>query len=86
MHIISLRLLAAAVLLMGGSSGTLTAQLPDLGGTPLYNYWYYSDGSYSQIVGGGYDDCNGYHWSGTVTQYEVVEQVGVCRNGVATYW
>ena len=79
-----------SVLALAGLVGTLgmgpaTAQLPN-NGTPLYSYFYYSNATYTQLVGGGSDDCNGYHGSGIATRYEVVEQIGVCRNGMAIYW
>ena len=81
----SLSVLALAGLAATLGMGPATAQLPN-NGTPLYSYFYYSDATYTQLVGGGSDNCNGYFGSGTVTQYKVVEQIGVCRNGMAIYW
>ena len=65
--------------------GPATAQLPNVG-TPLHQYYYYSDAAHTQWVGGAYEDCAGFHYSGTITQYKVVEEIGVCKNGIPYYW
>ena len=71
--------------------GPAAAQPPGGGLTPpgetiLHQYYYYGDAAHTQWIGSAYEDCNGYHPSGTTSGYVVVEEIGVCRNGVAFYW
>ncbi|VXC52350.1 hypothetical protein [Sphingomonas sp. AX6] len=70
-------------------TGTSAAQVG--GDIPLYDYNYYSDATYSELVGSQSGVCyQGYAGVGptygTITPYEQQVQVGVCRNGVTIYW
>lgn len=57
----------------------------------LYDYTYYADSTYSEVVGSQSGVCyQGYAGVGptygTITPYEQQVQVGVCRDGVTIYW
>ncbi|MBW8302379.1 MAG: hypothetical protein K0M78_00220, partial [Brevundimonas sp.] len=62
------------------------------GDIPLYDVHYYSDATYTQMVGWQTGFCN---WNnpamlgpvqGVETAYDQQVQVGICRDGAAIYW
>ena len=79
---------AAAILAL--SLGTAAAPAQAFIDAPLYSYDYYSDATYTTIVGNAWGVCYSNYvgtgpLQGTASQYVIVTQVGVCRNGVAIY-
>jgi hypothetical protein len=79
---------AAAVAFGALGHGSATAAAFDI---PLYSYTYYSDATHTAVVGWAWGVCY-YDYAGTgplqgqASAYEVIEQVGVCRRGMAIYW
>lgn len=68
--------------------GSASAAVLDI---PLYSYTYYSDATYTTVVGHAWGVCyDGYAGigplQGQASAYQIEEQVGVCRNGMAIYW
>lgn len=80
-----------AAALVAAFTATATSATQIGGDIPLYDYNYYSDATYSELVGSQSGVCyQGYAGVGptygTITPYEQQTQVGVCRDGVTIYW
>jgi hypothetical protein len=72
------------------SLGAMAAPAQAFVDIPLYSYEYYSDSTYTTMVGYAGGVCySNYAGTGPLqgsgSQYVIATQVGVCRNGMAIY-
>ena len=85
----ALRVLGVTAVI-AGSLATPAANARGFGDEPLYSYEWYSDATYTTLVGHAWGVCYADYAGispiqGVGSAYEVRTQVGICRNGQAIY-